>query len=144
MRHEARRASPLGLGLLVGCATIVANGNEPVHFASDPPGAHVTIRDESGALVHHGTTPFAVELDAHAGYFDAMRYHARFEQACHAPADAYFTREIDEWYFGNILFGGLIGMLLVDPATGEMWKIDEDIGVALDPLPQCSAPAPAP
>jgi hypothetical protein len=28
------------------------------------------------------------------------------------------------WYFGNIIFGGLIGMLAVDPATGAMWNIE--------------------
>ena len=32
---------------------------------------------------------------------------------------------IDGWYFGNILFGGLLGMLIVDPATGAMFKLPE-------------------
>lgn len=32
--------------------------------------------------------------------------------------------ELDGWYFGNILLGGVIGMLIVEPATGAMWKID--------------------
>ena len=27
------------------------------------------------------------------------------------------------WYFGNILFGGLIGMIAVDPATGAMYTL---------------------
>jgi hypothetical protein len=26
---------------------------------------------------------------------------------------------------GNIVFGGLIGLLIVDPATGAMWKLEE-------------------
>jgi hypothetical protein len=139
---RASRGTLLAASLICGCATIVANGDEPVHFVSDPPGARVVIRDGAGGLVHHGVTPFEVELDAHAGYFRSMRYHARFEEACHVPVDAYFGGELDEWYFGNLLFGGVIGMVLVDPATGEMWKIDEDIGVALDPLPECTAPSP--
>ena len=130
--------------LHTGCATIVANGEDPVHFASDPPGAQVTVWDENGDLVHQATTPFQVELDAHAGFFDPMRYRARFEQACFVPVEAYFGGEIEEWYFGNLLFGGVIGMLVVDPASGEMWKIDEDIGVALEALPQCTAPASSP
>jgi len=30
------------------------------------------------------------------------------------------------WYWGNILFGGLIGVLIVDPITGKMWKLPTD------------------
>jgi len=32
--------------------------------------------------------------------------------------------KINGWYFGNVLVGGLLGMLVVDPATGAMWKLD--------------------
>ncbi len=38
---------------------------------------------------------------------------------------------LDGWYIGNILFGGLIGMLIVDPATAAMWKLDDRIVVNL-------------
>ena len=31
------------------------------------------------------------------------------------------TPDFNGWYIGNILFGGLIGMIIVDPATGDMW-----------------------
>lgn len=31
---------------------------------------------------------------------------------------------LDGWYFGNLLFGGFIGMLIVDPATGAMYKLE--------------------
>lgn len=27
------------------------------------------------------------------------------------------------WYFGNLVFGGLIGMLIVDPLTGAMYNL---------------------
>lgn len=39
--------------------------------------------------------------------------------------DIYATLQhsIDGWYWGNIIFGGLIGMLIVDPATGAMYKL---------------------
>ncbi len=33
------------------------------------------------------------------------------------------TPKMSGWYWGNLLFGGLIGMLAVDPATGAMWNI---------------------
>jgi len=28
------------------------------------------------------------------------------------------------WYIGNIVFGGLIGLLIVDPLTGAMYRLD--------------------
>jgi len=39
---------------------------------------------------------------------------------------------VDGWYFGNILVGGLIGMLIVDPATGAMYNLPERVDVLLD------------
>jgi hypothetical protein len=33
---------------------------------------------------------------------------------------------LNGWYFGNILIGGVIGLLIIDPATGAMWKIKND------------------
>ncbi|QYM78788.1 hypothetical protein K0B96_16015 [Horticoccus luteus] len=34
--------------------------------------------------------------------------------------------EMSGWYWGNILFGGLIGMIVVDPITGSMWNLSPD------------------
>ena len=36
------------------------------------------------------------------------------------------------WYIGNILFGGLIGMLAVDPVTGAMYVLPETVNHSLD------------
>jgi hypothetical protein len=30
------------------------------------------------------------------------------------------------WYFGNILIGGLIGLLIVDPLTGAMYDLEPE------------------
>ncbi|MCR6720052.1 MAG: hypothetical protein NVV59_07060 [Chitinophagaceae bacterium] len=32
--------------------------------------------------------------------------------------------KLNGWYFGNLLIGGVLGMLIVDPATGAMWKLE--------------------
>ncbi|WP_174263189.1 CsgG/HfaB family protein [Citrifermentans bemidjiense] len=47
------------------------------------------------------------------------------------------------WYWGNIVFGGVIGLLIVDPATGAMWKMDDTLMVPLSPTVVAKAPAPA-
>jgi hypothetical protein len=38
---------------------------------------------------------------------------------------------LNKWYFGNILLGGVIGMLVVDPLTGAMYSLDEDYVVKM-------------
>lgn len=30
------------------------------------------------------------------------------------------------WYLGNVVFGGLIGLLIVDPLTGAMYNLTPD------------------
>jgi len=34
--------------------------------------------------------------------------------------------QFNPMYLGNFIFGGLIGLLIVDPASGCMWRISED------------------
>jgi hypothetical protein len=33
--------------------------------------------------------------------------------------------ELNGWYWGNFLFGGVIGLLIIDRATGAMWRLPE-------------------
>lgn len=35
--------------------------------------------------------------------------------------------KLNGWYFGNILIGGVLGMLIIDPLTGGMWKIQDRV-----------------
>ncbi|MDB4525936.1 hypothetical protein N9065_03445 [Akkermansiaceae bacterium] len=34
---------------------------------------------------------------------------------------------MDPWYAGNIIFGGILGVLVVDPATGAMWQLPKEV-----------------
>jgi len=49
-----------------------------------------------------------------------------------------YPPSISGWYWGNILFGGLIGMLIVDPITGAMYKLPKNTNVSLDGNSQAS------
>jgi hypothetical protein len=116
-----------------GCATIVAKSSQVVTVTSVPPGAAVSIVNHAGTAVHSGNTPMTVTLKKGAGYFKAEHYLVRFSK------DGFQTRElrvdgtVNGWYFGNILFGGLIGMLAVDPNTGAMYTLrPEAIDATLD------------
>jgi hypothetical protein len=49
-----------------------------------------------------------------------------------ADREVTITGTVSGWYIGNILFGGLIGMLAVDPNTGGMYIFPETVTGTLD------------
>jgi hypothetical protein len=106
-----------------GCATIVHSGPRKVPVASTPPGAKVTIYDRSNAMVLTNTTPFTATLTPRAGYFKGQNYRLVFEMPGYKLAEVRLQSTVSGWYFGNILIGGLLGMLIVDPATGAMYNL---------------------
>lgn len=108
---------------LGGCATIVHNGPRTIPVASTPAGAHVSIYDRSNTLISTNTTPFMATLPTKFGYFKAQSYRLVFELEGHAPAEVALESSLSGWYFGNLIFGGLIGMLIVDPLTGAMYNL---------------------
>ena len=61
------------------------------------------------------------------------RYAITFSRSDYQEQTVYLTAKIDGWYWGNILFGGLIGFLVIDPLTGAMYKLDkETVAVTLE------------
>ena len=118
-------AALAGMTLLMGgCASIVHNGNRLITINSDPPGATASIRTEEGKIVDARKTPCTVSLEPKRGYFKGQSYVLRLEMAGYQPTEVPLKATLSGWYFGNIIFGGLIGMLAVDPATGAMWNIE--------------------
>jgi hypothetical protein len=108
---------------LAGCATIVHGGPRPISVGSSPSGAKVSIYDRSNALVQTNTTPFVAQLNTKYGYFKGQTYRLVFELPEHANAEVKLNSSLSGWYFGNLIFGGLIGMLIVDPLTGAMYNL---------------------
>jgi hypothetical protein len=109
--------------IVSGCASIVHGGPRRVPVASSPPGARVSIYDRSNALVMWNTTPFVAQLPVKYGYFKGQAYRLEFELPGHAPASVNLNSAVSGWYWGNLVFGGLIGMLIVDPLTGAMFNL---------------------
>lgn len=113
--------------LLTGCASIFSDSKYQVDVMSSPVGASYEIRNESGVLIKKGTTPDNVTLSASAGYFDGETYTVRFNKEGSDEQLVTLTSSIDGWYWGNILVGGLIGMLVVDPLTGAMYSLPKTV-----------------
>lgn len=116
---------------LTGCATIVGKDVFPLTINSTPDGASISIVDENGKKMFTGTTPSTVTLSAGESYFHAKSYTITFSKPGYADQYATVKATISGWYFGNILLGGLIGMLIVDPISGKMWKLQPDVNANL-------------
>jgi hypothetical protein len=106
-----------------GCASIFNSGPRPISVASTPPGAKVTIYDRSNALVQTNTTPFVAQLDPKAGYFKSQNYRMVFEMPGYANAEINLGSSVSGWYWANIVLGGVLGMLVIDPLTGAMYNL---------------------
>lgn len=114
--------SLIGTLLITGCASIIDGGTKTVTIKSTPTGAKVTVVNEkTKEAVASGVTPAALVLKRDNGFFQNASYRVSIEKDGHKPYELLVQSTLNGWYFGNLLFGGLIGMIIVDPATGAMW-----------------------
>jgi hypothetical protein len=110
--------------LLSGCATIFSGRDEAITFKSVPDGASVTVTDRFGQHVNTSTTPSTLQLKRGAGYFKSQNYEVTINMPGYQSMTVHVTSSLNGWYWGNILLGGLIGMLIVDPITGSMYALN--------------------
>jgi len=109
-----------------GCASIINGSKKEVKIGSEPADAKVTVYDSMGAAVQTAQTPTTLKLNRGAGYFKGADYRLLFEKPGYKPTEVLLRSELNGWYMGNLGFGGLIGLLGVDPSTGAMWNLQPD------------------
>jgi hypothetical protein len=109
---------------LSSCASIVSKTNWPVSIDSNPEGVHVSITNRRGVEVFTGKTPVVTKLKSGSGYFSKESYTVVMTYKGIEKRTINLECSINGWYFGNLFLGGLIGMLIVDPATGAMYRLD--------------------
>lgn len=109
--------------LFTGCASIVDGGPKTVQLNSNPEGAKVTIFDKMGKEISVNTTPTTVTLKRSHGYFSGENYKLIFEEPGYYPYETHVQSTLNGWYLGNFIFGGPLGLLIVDPGTGAMFTL---------------------
>jgi hypothetical protein len=115
----------IGIFILAGCASIVSKSNWPVIIRSTPDEADISIRDvKEGKDVFKGKTPTTVTLTSKGGYFKGKTYLVQASKEGFEKQSIEIISNVNGWYIGNLIFGGLIGFLIVDPLTGAMWTLD--------------------
>lgn len=96
---------------LTSCATIISGTSQSINFSSNP--SRATISDNG---VHLGHTPLSVDLKR------KKNHSIRIELEGYEAQEFVLERKFNAWYLGNILFGGIIG-LIIDPITGAMYNL---------------------
>jgi hypothetical protein len=116
-----------------GCATILGKPTQTMPIASTPDGATIVVVDESGAEVFRGNTPTTVTLSKHNGrYFGGKTFRVSLIKDGYKSQEVPVYSGVSGWYFGNILLGGLIGMLVVDPLNGGMYTLSPEVIAAAE------------
>ena len=118
--------------VMPGCSSIVSKSHYPVTIASSPDGAAFVVTNRAEQEVHRGNTPATITLNSGAGYFKGETYTVVFRKDGYASRVYTIHSTLDNWYFGNILLGGVLGMLIVDPATGAMYSLPGKVDVTLE------------
>lgn len=110
--------------LITSCASILGKSAYPVSINSNPNGADISITDKKGKEVYKGQSPATVSLKSGAGFFSRAEYQVKISSRGYTDQVIPVNYKLNGWYYGNLLLGGFLGMLIVDPATGAMWKLD--------------------
>jgi hypothetical protein len=96
---------------LTGCGTIMQGTQQSIGIASNPSNACVWV-DRAFA----GNTPIIVEMSRKDNHI------VRIELEGYQPYEATFSKKLSYWVFGNVVFGGIIG-LAVDAITGGLYML---------------------
>ncbi|MGQ0537794.1 MAG: PEGA domain-containing protein, partial [Gemmatimonadaceae bacterium] len=107
----AATAAAGALVVMSACATIVHGSKQAVTITSTPPSAAVTVDG-----VASGTTPVTLRLARKTAHV------VRLQLAGYAPHEATLERGTSGWVWGNLVFGGLIGVI-IDASNGAMYKL---------------------
>ncbi|NGX41932.1 MAG: hypothetical protein K940chlam7_00206 [Chlamydiae bacterium] len=99
---------------LSSCATIMHGTTQTVGIASNPTSANVWVDRR-----FVGNTPTIVEMSRKDNHV------VRIELEGYQPYEATFTRQMSGWVFGNLAFGGVIG-LAVDAVSGGIYVLTPD------------------
>lgn len=117
---------------LSGCASIFNGQTQAVSIRSEPDGASIYVTNRAGEKIHAGTTPVTLTLKRGAGYFKSEVYTVHLAKEGYAARELTVTANVNGWYIGNIVFGGLVGMLAVDPLTGAMYSFPDSVNGTLE------------
>lgn len=122
---------------LSGCASIVSGSSQEIALSASP---QVPVKCEA----HNSRGSY--DSNGEPGKILVKRSQSRLNIACEGNGYKGTHSEqagVEGWFFGNILIGGLVG-LIVDPSTGAMFSYDNEITVPVSKADVATPVVPAP
>ena len=118
--------------LLTGCASIMNGTTQQLAVTVQPSDAMITLTNENGEQIEQKMGSMYYKLKRGNGFFSSNNYVLQLNRQDYQTEIIPIESSASGWYIlGNILVGGFIGWLIVDPITGGMWtysaKGDKDI-----------------
>jgi hypothetical protein len=110
-----------------GCATIVKGHSQPISVSTTPPGAACQVDRDGETIGTVNPTPGSITVKKSRKEIAVSCTKEGYERA-----DGKVASKFHPMTFGNILFGGIIG-IGVDAASGAMNEYEESITVTLIP-----------
>jgi len=111
----------LSLLLFANCATIVHGPIQEINFSSQPKGAKISIDGKD-----FGVTPKVISLRREGRNKEEDKnkkeYNVVIELEGYQTYETKITRKADKWVIGNLVFGGIIG-IIVDYSTGALYQL---------------------
>jgi hypothetical protein len=110
-----------------GCATLTQGTSQTVTVHTDPAGAICTLTRDAQPVAVVNPTPGSVPVGKARGSVAIGCTKAGYLEAAGSLAS-----EFQPMTFGNILFGGIVGVV-VDAASGAMHRYPESVTITLVP-----------
>jgi hypothetical protein len=118
---RSRIGVPVACLLLAGCASLIGGGtSQNLNVSSTPSAATFVVKSSSGLQMAQGTSGAAVRLPR------KNEYQIDITAPGYQPQTVAVAKGINGWFWANLLFGGVIGMI-IDGADGAMYKLEPSI-----------------
>lgn len=106
---------------VMSCASIIHGKSQDIFISSQPKGAKILVDDKD-----FGLTPKTLGLPR-MGRMEGepstkKEYKITITLEGYMPYETILQRRVDGWFYGNLLIGGIIG-IVVDAVTGSMYKL---------------------
>lgn len=112
--NNLKKLSTFLFFFLFSCATIVNGPTQKIAVYSIPSSADVWIDGN-----FEGQTPLQARLSRSEDHL------LKIELPGYEPYTARITRSLSGWLIGNIVFGGIIG-IVIDAVSGSMYKLNPE------------------
>ena len=117
--------------LLPGCASLVSKSAWPVFIDNSTGPAQFVVKNINNVEISRGQTPAIIILESGAGYFSKANYIVHFSKPGYQRQGYRLASYLNGWYLGNIT--NILGFF-IDPATGAMWRLPEQLIISLPEL----------